>query len=239
VASTAPEGTGGNHLIGVLPRRDRKRVCDQAESVTLAFGDVLCEPDRPYEHVYFPLTGFVSLVTDIAGHQPLEVGLIGNEGMLGATLVLDIGESPLRGVVQGSGRALRLSTRQFQRELTDCAALAGAIRRYLYVLMSQLTQTTACTCFHEIEQRLARWLLMTHDRAQSDSFHLTHQLLADMLGVRRSAVTIAASTLQAAGLIHYTRGEITVVNRPGLEGAACECYRAVIDDYARLFPPPH
>jgi CRP-like cAMP-binding protein len=239
VASIAPAGSGENRLFSVLTRRDRKRVHDRAEAVTLSFGDILCEPDRPYEHVYFPLTGFVSLVTDIAGHHPLEVGLIGNEGMLGATLALGVGTSPLRGVVQGEGSALRLPTRLFERELVESPALADTIRRYVYVLMAQLTQTTVCTCFHEIQPRLARWLLMTHDRAQADSFHLTHQLLADMLGVRRSAVTIAAGTLQSTGLISYTRGEITVVDRQGLEGMACECYRAVIDDYARQFPSPH
>lgn len=239
MASIAPADRGGNRLFGFLTSRERKRVCDRGEPVTLSFGDVLCEPDRPYEHVYFPQTGFVSLVTDIAGHQPLEVGLIGNEGMLGATLALGVGTSPLRGVVQGAGQALRLSTRVFKRELLESPALSGTIRRYLYVLMAQLTQTTVCTCFHEIQPRLARWLLMTHDRAQCDSFRLTHQLLADMLGVRRSAVTIAAGALQSTGIISYTRGEITVVDRQGLEGMACECYRAVIDDYARQFTAAH
>ncbi len=239
MANTAPEGTSGNHLLKALTRRACRRVLAQAEAVEMQFGEVLCEPDFPYQHVYFPLSGFVSLVTTVDGHQPFEVGLIGNEGMLGATVALDIQASPLRGVVQGAGRAMRMPVMQFRQALSENATLSTAVKRYLYVLMAQLTQTAACTCFHEIGQRLARWLLMTHDRAQADSFHLTHQLLADMLGVRRSAVTIAAGTLQAAQLISYTRGEITVVNRKGLEDSACECYQAVIDDYARLFPPLH
>ena len=237
MAGNEPAVVTSNQLLERLSRRDLAHLLERMEPVNLLCGDVLCEPDRPYGHVYFPLTGFISLVTDVAGHQPLEVGLIGNEGMLGATIALEIQQSPLRGVVQGNGNALRMPLKQFQRELGESRGLDLAIKHYLYVLLAQLSQTAACTCFHEIEQRLARWLLMTHDRAQSDSFHLTHQLLADMLGVRRSAVTIAAGTLQAAGLISYTRGEINIVDRAGLEAAACECYRAVIDDYAQLFPP--
>lgn len=225
-----------NQLIERVARPDRRRLLDQADAFDMRFGDQLCEADRPYEHVYFPLTGFVSLMTTLSGHQPLEMGLIGNEGMLGATLLLGVGASPLRGVVQGPGRALRLPVAKFQRELRASASLTKVMNRYLYVLMSQLSQTAACTCFHGIEARLARWLLMTHDRAFHGTFHLTHQLLADMLGVRRSAVTIAAGVLQAAGLIRYTRGDITVLERVRLEAASCECYRAVVDDYARQFP---
>ena len=239
MVSTTPGEATRNQLLQILTHRDRKRLREQAEPVELVFGEMLCEVGRPYRHVYFPLTGFVSLVISVGKHQPLEMGLIGNEGMLGATLLLDVNDSPLRAVVQGAGTALRVPAALFRLELRECAPLAGIIRRYLYVLMSQLSQTAACTCFHEIDRRLARWLLMTHDRAQTDSFQLTHQLLADMLGVRRSAVTIAAGDLQGARLISYTRGTITVINRKGLERAACECYQAVAAAYARRFPATH
>lgn len=224
-----------NRLIQGLPRSERDRFLAGCTPVDLVFGEVLCEPDEPFKHVYFPLTGFISLVATVRAHQPLEMGLIGNEGMLGATLVLGVNTVPLRGVVQGSGRALRMSAARFRRELQRTPSLLRALSRYLYVLMAQLSQTAACTRFHEVAARLARWLLMTHDRAHADHFHLTHKFLADMLGVRRSGVTIAAGDLQRRDLIRYTRGEINILDRRGLEAASCECYGAVINDYARQF----
>jgi hypothetical protein len=223
-----------NHLLEGLPRKERHRMLARGEQVELTFGDILCEPDQPYRHVYFPLTGFISLVTTVGGHEPMEMGLIGNEGMLGVTLALGIGTAPLRGVVQGSGGALRMSVPQLRRGLRDSPGLLRTLHRYLYVLMAQLSQTTACTRFHEVEPRLARWLLMTHDRAHADHFHLTHQLLADMLGVRRSAVTIAAGALRRKNLIRYVRGEISILSRQGLEAASCECYAATAGDYSHL-----
>lgn len=226
-----------NRLIEALPRKDRKRLLDLCEPVDLVFDAILCEPDQPFRQVYFPLTGFVSLVASVGDHPPLEMGLIGNEGMLGATVALGINEVPLRGVVQGAGTALRISAPAFRRELRDSPSLQQGLNRYLYVLMAQLAQTAACTRFHEVEARLARWLLLTHDRAHADHFHLTHKYLADMLGVRRSGVTIAAGALQQRDLIEYARGEIRIVDRAGLEGAACECYGAVVEYYARLMAP--
>lgn len=223
-----------NRLIDRLPRMERRRVLDSCEPVDLVFGAVLSEADKPYRHVYFPLSGFISLVEAVDRHQPLEMGLVGNEGMLGATLVLAVNASPLRAVVQGSGTGLRMTAAEFRRRLLDCPGLLRKINRYVYVLMAQLSQTAACTRFHEVEARLARWLLMTHDRAHADHFHLTHEFLADMLGVQRSAVTIAAGTLQRRQLISYTRGEIRILSRSGLEAVSCECYGAVIQDYAQL-----
>jgi CRP-like cAMP-binding protein len=211
-----------------------KRLVARCEAVDLAFGTILCEADDDIENVYFPLSGFMSLVGVVHGHKPLELGLIGNEGMLGATLVLSVESAPLRCIVQGSGSALRMDIAQFQWELQRSAALRLVLNRYLYVLMTQLFQTTTCVCFHEVEARLARWLLMSHDRAHADHFHLTHEFLANMLGVRRSGVTKAAGALQTDGLIRYSRGEITIVDRAGLEAASCECYAQVIKDYAWL-----
>lgn len=226
-----------NLLIGILSRRNRELLVGQCELVELQYGETVCEPGRPYRHVYFPLLGFMSLFTGSTGHSPLEMGLIGNEGMLGATLLLGIDKPPLLGVVQGAGSALRMPAANFQRIAREQAPVAAMFKRYLYVLMGQLFQTAACTCFHAVEERLARWLLMTHDRAHADHFHLTHQWLADMLGVRRSAITIAAGRLQQRGLISYTRGEITVLSRAGLEGTTRECYRKLVDDYAAAFRP--
>ncbi|OHC27344.1 MAG: Crp/Fnr family transcriptional regulator [Pseudomonadales bacterium RIFCSPHIGHO2_02_FULL_60_43] len=224
-----------SRLIEGLPSKQRKQLLNGCEPVDLVFGNVLHEANQPIRHVYFPLSGFVSLVTTLDGHQPLEMGLIGNEGMLGATLALGIGQAPMRAVVQGSGSALRISSQLFKQELLSSPALLRALKRYLYVVMTQLSQSAACTHFHEIEPRLARWLLMTHDRAHADHFHLTHEYLADMLGVRRSGVSIAAAAMQARGLISYSRGEIHILNRAGLELAACECYAALQADYRAQF----
>lgn len=223
-----------NRLLGGLPIKDRNKILNSCELIELSFDAVLCEPNDPIHHVYFPLSGFISLVTTLTGHQPLEMGLIGNEGMLGATLVLGVNIAPMRSVVQGAGTALRMTTTQFRRALLDSPALLQILNRYIYVSMLQLSQTAACTHFHEIEPRLARWLLLTHDRAHADHFHLTHQFLADMLGVRRSGVTIAAGALQMRKLIHYTRGEIRILDRSGLEAASCECYAVQRHDYEQL-----
>lgn len=224
-----------NRLLEVLPRNARDRFLEECEPVSLVFGTVLCERDRSYRHVYFPLGGFLSLVATVGSHPPLEISLIGNEGMLGATLVLGVNAARLQCIVQGAGTAWRIPVARFRRLLGESPALRDVTRRYLYVILTQLSQSTACTRFHEAEARLARWLLMTHDRAHSDRFHLTHQYLADMLGVRRSAVTIAAGALQRRELIRYSRGTIEVVDREGLEAASCECYSTVIGDYERMF----
>lgn len=224
-----------NRLIGNLPRQERNRLVERCQNVDLVFGAVLCEPDQPFEHVYFPLSGFISLVVKLGDHQPLELALIGNEGVLGATLALGVRDAPISAVVQGPGTALRMTAAQLRRELRESPGLLLTLNRYLYVSMTQLSQSAACTAFHEVEPRLARWLLMSHDRAHADHFHLTHEFLADMLGVRRSGITIAAGVLQRRKLIRYSRGEISVLDRKGLEAASCECYEALREDYAQLF----
>jgi len=224
-----------NRLLAALPAPDRQALLQNCTTVELTFGTVLCEPEQIFRHVYFPLEGFISLVATVPKHPPLEMGMIGKEGMLGATLLLGVNVAPLQAVVQGAGTALRMSAAQLRRDLLTRPALAAVLGRYLYVLTVQLSQSAACTRFHEVDQRLARWLLMTHDRAPGDHFHLTHQFLADMLGVQRSAVTIAAGALQKKKLISYARGDIAVLSRKGLEAASCACYGTVQTDYKRLF----
>lgn len=224
-----------NHLIEVLSPAAKARMMARLEPVNLVFGSVLCEAEKAMRHVYFPLSSFISLVATVGLHPPLEMGLIGNEGMLGVTLILGVPVAPLQGVVQGPGSALRMSVADLKIELKASPSLVKTLQRYLYVLSAQLAQTSGCTRFHEIDARLSRWLLMTHDRAHADHFHLTHQFLADMLGVQRSAVTIAAGGLQERGLIRYTRGEIRILDRAGLEARACECYAAVVRDYKQIF----
>lgn len=225
-----------NRLISELPRKESKPFLSACETVQLEFGTVLADCGEQIKHVYFPLSSFVSLVTPLKGHPALEMGIIGNEGMYGASVVLGVTTAPMRAVVQGAGTALRMDARQFQRTTRDSPSLFRTMNRYVYVTMAQLSHTAACNHFHEIEPRLARWLLMTHDRAHADHFHLTHEFLADMLGVRRSGITVAAGSLQSRKLIGYTRGEISVLDRAGLEAASCECYAIVNEDYAHLFP---
>lgn len=229
----------GNHLLAALPSKDRVRLLASGEEIELVFGTVLIEPGRRIRHVYFPTNGsYISLLTPVDGATSLEVGLVGNEGMWGVSLMLGTDVSPLHALVQGAGPALRLSAAAFRRVLRDSPKLQLELNRYLYVLMTQLAQSAACTRFHLIEGRLARWILMTQDRARSDRFDITHAFLAWMLGVRRAGVTKAASALQARSLITYKRGNMTVLNRQGLEGTACACYQADQSVYQRMLSSP-
>jgi len=220
-----------NWLIDGLPSEEQARVLGRCDVVALTFGDVLFEAGQVIRHVYFPLDGFISQMTSLDDRRPLEVALMGNEGMVGETLILGVPTAPMRAIVQGSGQVLRMNAADLKQALIECHYFLQTLNRYLYVIMRQLPQMAACTHFHEIQPRLARWLLMTHDRSSTDTFHLTHQFLAGMLGVRRSGVTIAARSLQIRKLIDYRRGEITVLNRRGLEKASCTCYQALIVDY--------
>jgi CRP-like cAMP-binding protein len=223
-----------NHLIERLPRKDRLRLLDLCESVQLVLSDVLCEDGKPTRHVYFPVNGFISLITSIAGKPILEVGMVGREGMLGAQLALGVTTAPLRALVQGPGTAWRVGAAAFLAELPKSAALRRCLNRYIYVLMAQLASSSACLRVHEIGPRLARWLLMTQDRAHADQFRVTHEFLAYMLGVRRVGITNAAGGLQKQGLIEYRRGQLTVIDRHGLEAAACSCYATDLTVYGEM-----
>ena len=225
---------GKNHLIELLPRKDRLRLLEICEPVQLVLGDVLCDHGDRTRHVYFPTEAFISLIAPIDGKPGLEVGMVGREGMLGSQLALGVVTAPLHALVQGAGSTWRIGTAAFRAELANSVALQRLMNRYIYVLMAQLSSSAACLRFHQICPRLARWLLMSQDRAHSDSFHVTHEFLAYMLGVRRVGVTTAAGALQRAGLITYRHGQLTVLDRSGLEAAACSCYAADCNAYAEL-----
>ena len=187
---------------------------------------VLADAGKPTRHVYFPTHGFISLVTRTDRISGVEVGMVGREGMLGAQLALGVPTSPVHALVQGTGTALRIKSRAFARQLALSPALRRSLNEYLYVLMAQLATSVACLRFHKIGARLARWLLMSQDRARCDNFPVTHKFLAYMLGVRRVGITTAATALQRRGLISYRRGDMKVLDRKGLEAAACGCYLA-------------
>jgi CRP-like cAMP-binding protein len=218
-----------NSLLAALPGKDYQRLLALLEPVTLTFGEVLYEPGDTIRHVYFPNSSLVSLLTLVDGHLALEVGLLGRDGMVGIPLVLGHTVSSVRALVQGTGTALRIASAPFLEEFRRSLPLQRELYRYTHTLMAQISQTAACNRFHVVETRLARWLLMTQDRVKSDQFRMTHEFLSHMLGVRRVGVTKAAHSLQKRELIRYSRGDITILDRNGLEAAACECYEVIKD----------
>lgn len=213
-----------NHLIELLPPRDRQRLLDACQPVPLRAAQRLSEAGQAPPHVYFPLRGCVSVAGPDAGSPGPALGLVGREGMLGAELALGVATSPWLATVQQPGLAWRLGTSAFRRELARSPALRRTLGRYLYVLLTQLTSVAACQRQHRVGPRVARCLLMSQDRAHADTFHATHAGLALTLGVRRVGITAAAGELQRRGLIAYHRGALTVIDRAGLETAACGCY---------------
>lgn len=229
-------GPAQNLLLAALPASDRKRLLALCEPVQLIASQSLYTPGQRVSHVFFPTGGFVSLITPVDGHAGLEIGLVGIEGLVGIPVILGVSTSHLHAFVQGTGSAWRIDAAAFLRELKRAPALQRRVNRYLYVLVTQLALTAACTHFHVLQSRLARWLLMTRDRAGSNDFHLTHEFLAFMLGVRRSGITQAASRLQKLKLINYNRGDVSIMDGAGLESAACACYAIDRATYAQVLP---
>lgn len=225
-----------NRILASLSSASYHRLLAIAQPVALTYGDVLYEPTSTIRFVYFPADCLVSLLTAVDKGRTLEVGMVGHEGMVGMPITLGVRSSAVRALVQGSGTALRLSAKRLLDELKGNAPLQGALLRYQYLLMAQISQTAACNRFHEAGPRLARWLLMTSDRLNADEFRLTHEFLAHMLGVRRVGVTEAAGVLEADQSIAYSRGQIRILSRKRLEAAACSCYRIVQQLQQRAVP---
>jgi len=219
-----------NRLLTMLPAADRKRVVGRCERVVHDIEEILAEDGKPIKHAWFPTTGVISQI------QPsdagwIEVALVGHEGMVGVGLVLGVSKSLVIATTQAPGEILHMPARHFKAEMEGCAAFRKIINAYTYAQMKQVALAAACNRFHLVEQRLARWLLMASDRVRSRRFRMTHDVLAQMLGVRRPGVTSAASALQGRGFIRYNRGVLELLDRPGLEKASCECYRLQLEAY--------
>jgi CRP-like cAMP-binding protein len=221
-----------NDLLAALPRENLASLSTWLKPVVLKFGDIIVEAGKPIRHAYFPTDALVSLLTE-DNPRAVEVGLVGHDGMVGLPLALGVNVSPVRAIVQGAGIAMRMDRARFLREFRRNTPLQHGLLRYGYALMAQVTQISACNLLHPVQERLARWLLMTHDRVRADDFRLTHEFLGLLLGVRRVGITQAAGVLLKRGLISYSRGKIRILDRKGLEAAACRCYRIVKNLYDR------
>lgn len=225
---------GSNRLLNCLPENNRTQFIDYCEVVNLNLNEVIGNPGDRIAYIYFPVEGIISWEKKIADSPYLVVTLIGNEGMLCISLMLDVDITPCRAVVQRAGYALRISAVDFMHQIEHNSTLNALLKRYMFVTYSQLLQTNACNLFHVLEKRLARLLLMFQDRSQSDELHITQELLAQMLGVRRVGVTMAAGSLQRKNLISYSRGDLLIHDSTGLKAVSCSCFQADKDIYEQI-----
>lgn len=223
-----------NRILNALSLEEYESLAHHLEPFPLSRGEVLYRPDEPITHVYFPLRGTVSVVSVFRNGGSIEVGMVGNEGLFGISVLLGSITTPLEAIVQLPGEALRVRADLLRQEFRKCGTLHDVLMHYTQAFLIQIAQAAACNGTHKVEGRLARWLLMCQDRAMSDELELTHEFISAMLGIRRAGVTEAACSLQSTGLIRYKRGHITVVDRAGLEAASCECYPVVKQEFERL-----
>ena len=223
-----------NLLLRALPPTELEQLWPRLEPVELKLKTMLMTPDREVERVYFVEAGTVSMISALEDGTQTEVGMIGFEGMVGLPVLLGISSSPWEGMVQTEGRALRLSAPAFRTALSELPSLMGLLLRYVGAVQAHVAQSVSCIGRHPIEQRLARWLLTTHDRVESDTFRMTQEFMATMLGVGRPGVTLAVGALHRAGLVKHDRGIMQIFDRSGLEAASCECYETVTRRFAWL-----
>ena len=225
----------GNWLLNALPKEDYERLLDDLQPVSFALGEVVYESGGQMDYVYFPTTCHVSLLYTMINGLTAEMGLVGNEGVVGIALFMGGDTTPNRAVVQGAGRAVKLRAKSMHLEFSRGGEFQHLLLRYTQALITQISQTAVCNRLHSMDQRLCRWLLMTHDRTHSDQLQMTQEFISHMLGVRREGVTHAARNLQEKGLISYVRGHIRIVDRPKLEAQVCECYEVVRAEHSRIF----
>jgi CRP-like cAMP-binding protein len=236
--SAEPGSPSSNRIVSSLPRVDRERLVKVLQPVTFALGDVVYESGGSLPHVYFPTTSVVSLLYTMENGSTAEMGLAGNDGVVGVAVFLGGDTTPNRAVIQIGGGAFKMTAKALREEFARGGPFQRALLRYTQALITQISQTAVCNRLHEVEQRLCRWLLLCHDRVKSDELQMTQEFISNMLGGRRESVTVAAGRLQDAGLIHYARGHISIRDRQGLERTVCECYRIVRDELDRLYTPP-
>jgi len=225
-----------NQLLAALPEAEWRRWLPQLEHVDLPLGKVLYESGATLTHVYFPITAIVSLLYVLESGASAEIAVVGNEGLVGVSLFMGGGSTPSRAVVQSAGEGFRLGSGLMKKEFERAGPVMHLLLRYTQALITQMSQTAVCNRHHSLDQQLCRWLLLSMDRLQGDELVMTQELIANMLGVRREGVTESAMKLQKTGLIQYSRGHITVLDRPGLEKRTCECYAVVKKEYDRLLP---
>ena len=228
---------GESRVLALLPKAERQRVRERCDQIPIEARQVLFKSNGPIQHVYFPLSGMASMVLNTPNGMTVEVGTVGNEGMVGMPVYFGAKSSPTEGIWQVSGETLRMTAKDFTQEIERDGELRFVLQRFSQALLNQISQSVLCNHLHPIEQRLSRWLLMTHDRAGTDEFGLTQQFVAQMLAVRRASVTVAAGILQKAGFIRYRRGTLTVLDRRRLEASSCECYDVVRRELERLLQP--
>ena len=231
-----PHSPRQNHLLAALPALESERLYPHLEPVPLPLGEVLYESGDQLQHVYFPIASIVSLLYVMADGASAEIAVVGNEGIIGIALFMGGETMPNRAVVQSAGYAYRLKGQLLKEEFNRAGELQHLLLRYTQALLTQMSQTAVCNRHHSVDQQLCRWLLLSLDRLPSNELTMTQELIANMLGVRREGVTEAAGKLPSAGLIHYSRGHITVIDRPRLEARVCECYQVVKTEFDRLLP---
>ena len=236
MAAPAQHSPHQNLLLNALPSADFERIATHLEPIPMKLGEVLYESGDKLRHVYFPTTCIMSLLYVMEDGDSAEIAVVGNEGILGISLFMGGDTTPSRAVVQSAGHAYRLRSELLKSEFERFGPTMHLLLRYTQALITQMSQTAVCNRHHSVDQQLCRWLLLSLDRLQSNELSMTQELIANMLGVRREGVTEAAGKLQDAGLIRYTRGRITVLDRPGIEARSCECYQVVKTEFDRLLP---
>ena len=217
----------GSRLLAALSQQDYRRLLPQLKPIVLSFGEVLYESGDTISHVYFPNDAIVSLLSTVNGRTSVEIGMIGNEGMVGVSVLMGVHKSPTRALVHSAGSAMTTASLALQEEVQRIGALNSLLQRYTHSLLTQVCQLSTCNRFHPIDSRLARWLLMSHDRSGSNKLRLTQEFMAEMLGGRREAVNKAIGAMQKKGIIEYSRGRLTILDPPALQRASCVCYRLI------------
>ena len=235
-AETVPPAATSNGILAALSKPILRQLEGKLRPVPLEIGKILYEPDETIEQVYFVTEGIISLLATLEDGASVEAGVIGPEGMLGIPIVLSAKSSPHLALVQGSGHAMKMTARDLRDAIKKDGVFLDLLLRYINAMFVQVAQTAACNRLHTVEERLARWLLLTHDRVKHDEFILTQEFISRMLGVRRAGVNVSANSLRQDGLIDYRRGKVTILNRKGLERASCECYVTVKQEYDRYLP---